>query len=85
MLEASRKKHQTQVVEKVKNLQTDINQLNSKLAGIKFKIDRKMIKQGARDERRLSIHKLEKEKNLSFHPKKDRSKSIPTININLRL
>jgi hypothetical protein len=25
------------------------------------------------------------EKNLIFHPKKDRSKSIPTINMNLRL
>ena len=25
------------------------------------------------------------EKNLQFHPKKDRSKSIPTINMNLRL
>ena len=44
-----------------------------------------MIKQGAREERRKSIHKLELEKNLSFHPKRDRSKSIPTINMNLRL
>jgi hypothetical protein len=44
-----------------------------------------MIKQGAREERRQSIHKLEIEKNLVFHPKKDRSKSIPTINMNLRL
>ena len=35
--------------------------------------------------RRQSIHKLEIEKNLIFRPKKDRSKSIPTINMNLRL
>jgi hypothetical protein len=28
---------------------------------------------------------LEQEKNLNFHPKKDRSKSIPVINMNFRL
>lgn len=53
--------------------------------GIRFKIERKCIKNGAREDRRQSIHKLEIEKNLQFHPKKDRSKSIPTINMNLRL
>ena len=61
--------------------------MRSKCAGIKFKIDRKMIKQGAQDERRMSIHKLEQRKNLLFRPKyeKNRSKSIPTINANIRL
>jgi len=44
-----------------------------------------MIKNCAKEDRRQSIQKLEMEKNLQFHPKKDRSKSIPTININLRL
>jgi hypothetical protein len=38
--------------------------MGSKLAGIKFKMDRKMIKQEAKEERRLSISKLEREKNL---------------------
>jgi hypothetical protein len=55
------------------------------LACIKFKIERKCIKNGAREERRASIHKLEQERNIQFHPKRDRSKSIPMINMNLRL
>ena len=59
--------------------------MNSKLACIKFKIERKCIKNGAREERRASIHKLEMEKNLLFHPKNSRSKSIPTINMDLRI
>lgn len=62
--EAAKKKHEGNLVEKLKTLGTDINLVKSKLAGIKFKIDRKMIKQGARDERRQSIHKLELQKNL---------------------
>ena len=73
------------VIPKVQHLKNLSNLLNSKMAGIRFKIDRKMIKQGARDSRRQSIHKIEIEKNLVFHPKRDRSKSIPTINMNLRL
>ena len=85
MFESSQKKHEAQIKDKVKQLTNDVNLVKSKLAGIKFKIDRKMIKQGARDERRQSIHKLEIQKNLQFHPKRDRSKSIPTINMNLRL
>ena len=59
--------------------------MNSRLVGIRFKIERKCIKNGEREKRRQSIHELEKEKNLNFHPKRDRSKSIPTINMNLRL
>jgi hypothetical protein len=55
------------------------------LVGIRFKIERKCIKNGVREERRQSIIKLEMEKNLNFHPKKDRSKSIPIINMNIRL
>ena len=66
-------------------LEHDISLVNSKLACIKFKIERKCIKNGAREERRASIHKLEQEKNVQFHPKRDRSKSIPMINMNLRL
>ena len=59
--------------------------MNSKLVCIRFKIERKCIKNGVREERRQSIIKLEQEKNLNFHPKKDRSKSIPIINMNIRL
>lgn len=59
MFEASQKKHDGAIGEKLKQLGNDVNLVKSKLAGIKFKIDRKMIKQGARDERRQSIHKLE--------------------------
>ena len=59
--------------------------MNSKLVCIRFKIERKSIKNGAREERRASIHKLEMEKNIAFHPKRDRSKSIPIVNMNLRL
>ena len=59
--------------------------MNSKLVCIRFKIERKSIKNGAREERRASIHKLEMEKNIAFHPKRDRSKSIPVVNMNLRL
>ena len=59
--------------------------MNSKILCMKFNIDRKFIKNEAREVRRQSIHKLEMEKNLIFRPKKDRSKSIPTINMNLRL
>jgi len=55
------------------------------LASIKFKIDRKLIKHGAKEERRNSIVKLEIEKNLQLRNKKDRSKSIPNISINLRV
>lgn len=85
MLNAAIQNQNHVVLPKMEKLQEEINTLNSKLAGIRFKIDRKMIKQGAREERRQSIHKLELEKNLQFHPKRDRSKSIPTINMNLRL
>ena len=66
-------------------MKTMVSNLNSKLVCIKFKIERKSIKNGAREERRASIHKLEQEKNIAFHPKRDRSKSIPIINMNLRL
>jgi len=59
--------------------------VNSKLVSIRFKIERKCIKNEAREERRQSIHKLEMEKKVVFHPKKARSSSIPTINMNLRL
>jgi hypothetical protein len=64
---------------------SQVSNLNSKLVCIRFKIERKCIKNGVREERRQSIIKLEQEKNLNFHPKKDRSKSIPIINMNIRL
>lgn len=69
----------------VDHLKSEAGAVNSKLCCLKFNIDRKFIKNEARENRRQSIHKLELEKNLIFHPKKDRSKSIPTINMNLRL
>jgi len=85
MLAQSKEEHEKTVPERMKKLANDINLLNSKLACIKFKIERKCIKNAAREQRRQSIHKLENEKNLQFHPKKDRSKSIPSINMNMRL
>jgi len=81
----SKENFDTTVTDRVKGLEDSINQMNSKLACIKFKIERKCIKNGAREERRASIHKLEIEKNLLFHPKNSRSKSIPTINMDLRI
>lgn len=66
-------------------MHSQVSNLNSKLVCIRFKIERKCIKNGVREERRQSIIKLEQEKNLNFHPKKDRSKSIPIINMNIRL
>lgn len=44
-----------------------------------------MIKQGAKEERRASICKLERERNLQFRPKRARAQSIPTMNAHLRL
>ena len=69
----------------MKELYGSLNNLNSKLVCLRFKIERKCIKNEAREERRQSIIKLEQEKNLNFHPKRDRSKSIPIINMNIRL
>ena len=46
--------------------------LDSKLVSFRFRIERKCIKVGARETRRASIHKLEVEKNIAFHPKRDR-------------
>jgi hypothetical protein len=69
----------------LEEIEKEVCSVNSKLLCIRFNIDRKFIKNEAREVRRQSIHKLEIEKNLIFRPKKDRSKSIPTINMNLRL
>ena len=85
VLEEWKKNFDIQVKEKLEEITKDIGQVNSKLLCIRFNIDRKFIKNEAREVRRQSIHKLEIEKNLIFRPKKDRSKSIPTINMNLRL
>lgn len=74
-----------QIKMKLEEITKDVGSVNSKLLCIKFNIERKFIKNEAREVRRQSIHKLEIEKNLIFRPKKDRSKSIPTINMNLRL
>ena len=43
----------------VSELGSSVSNLNSKLVSIRFKIERKSIKNGAREERRASIHKLE--------------------------
>ena len=59
--------------------------LDSKLVSFRFRIERKCIKVGARETRRASIHKLEVEKNIAFHPKRDRAKSVPFMNMNLQL
>jgi hypothetical protein len=40
------------VINQVKDLYGDVNNLNSKLASIRFKIERKCIKNEAREERR---------------------------------
>lgn len=85
MLEEARARHQNQLTQQVSDVKNMVNNLNSKLVCIRFKIERKCIKNGVREERRASIHKLEQEKNIAFHPKRDRSKSIPIINMNLRL
>ena len=69
----------------MRDLHIQASNLNSKLVGLRFKIERKCIKNDVREERRKSIIKLEMEKNLNFHPKRDRSKSNPIINMNIRL
>lgn len=85
MLEECKKNFDNAIKMKLEEINKDVGQVNSKLLCIRFNIDRKFIKNEAREVRRQSIHKLEIEKNLVFRPKKDRSKSIPTINMNLRL
>jgi hypothetical protein len=85
MVAQSKEQHDSVVQERMQKLNEELNQLNSRLACIRFKIERKCIKNAHREQRRQSIHKLENEKNLQFHPKKDRSKSIPSINMNMRL
>jgi|TARA_B110001450_G_C17498286_1_gene431187 hypothetical protein len=57
--EQSRANHNKEVQERLSLLSKDLSQLNSRLVGIRFKIERKCIKNGAREERRQSIHKLE--------------------------
>lgn len=85
MLEESRQRAQEEAAEQLQKLEEQMGTLNSKLVSIKFKIERQSIKNGAREERRNSIHRLEIEKNLVFRPKRDRAKSIPNIHPNLRL
>ena len=85
MLEESRQRAQEEAAEQLQKLEEQMGTLNSKLVSIKFKIERQSIKNGAREERRNSIHRLEIEKNLVFRPKRDRAKSIPTIHNNHRL
>ena len=43
-------------------MHSQVSNLNSKLVCIRFKIERKCIKNGVREERRQSIIKLEQEK-----------------------
>ncbi len=73
------------MLEKMATLEEELNKVNSKLVSIRFRIERKCIKNDAREERRQSIHILEKEKNVTFHPKKPRPSSIPTANMGMRL
>ena len=73
------------VKQQLNSLIQKVSQVNAKLVGIKFRIERKCIKNEAREQRRRSIHQLEMDKNLKFHPKKERSKSTPHINMNVRL
>lgn len=55
-----RRKNQADVVEaQVNDMHKTNGNMNSKLVCIRFKIERKSIKNGAREERRASIHKLE--------------------------
>jgi hypothetical protein len=54
-------------------LKEELGQIKSKLVCMRFKIERKCIKNDAKEQRRQSIHKLEVERNLIFRPKKDRS------------
>ena len=85
MLENSRHNHETAVKERLAKLFDNANQMESKIAGIKFKIERKCIKNNIKEERRMSIHRLELEKDLNFHPKKSRANSQPEIKVSVRL
>ncbi len=64
------------MINQVKDLYGDVNNLNSKIASIRIKIERKFIKNEDRDrwEERVN-HKVRARKFLNFHLKKDRSKS----------
>ena len=52
---------------------------------MKFKISRKCIKGVVKDKKRDSRFSLEREKNLTFHPKKKRSKTVEPNNGDFRL
>ena len=84
-LAISKEENSNKNVEEVTKIKMKVNEVRSKLASIKFKIERKCIKNKPIEERKRSIVKLEEEKHLSFHPKNGRSKSIPHINMNLRI
>ena len=58
-LDYERKKHHDTVAPQINDLHKTNGNMNSKLVCIRFKIERKSIKNGAREERRASIHKLE--------------------------
>lgn len=85
MFEEAKKRVVQEAKQKLSKIDDQTSILNSKLVGIKFKIERQAIKNEAREQRRNSIHKLEMEKNLNFRPKRDRSKSIPISNANMKL
>ena len=85
MLEEAKKRVVQEAGQKLAKVDDQTSTLNSKLVGIKFKIERQAIKNEAREQRRNSIHKLEMEKNVIFRPKHSRSKSIPISNANMKL
>jgi hypothetical protein len=59
--------------------------IKQRVSSIRFKIERKEIKNEAKLEKKRSIHLLEIEKNLNFRPRRDRSKSIPYMSMKHRL
>lgn len=72
-------------MKRIKEIDLNVSKIDAKLVGIRFRMERKCIKNDAREQRRKSIVQLEIEKNVKFHPKKQRSKSIPAIDMNKRL
>lgn len=52
MLKASKANFDSEIMQKLEDLKKDVSSVNSKLLCIRFNIDRKFIKNEAREERR---------------------------------
>jgi hypothetical protein len=67
------------------SLQQNLGEARQRIVSIKFKMERRGIKSGLKEERKRSIFKLEQEKNLVFNPRKGRSQSLPNIHAQFRV